>query len=55
MITGQTIFHYTYAPDFIHILGVNTGIGFELVQLLAETLAHEMKPLEKKKGAYETF
>jgi short-subunit dehydrogenase len=25
-----------YAPDFIHILGANAGIGFELTRLLAE-------------------
>ena len=36
LITGQSTYHYTYAPDFIHILGANAGIGFELVRLLAE-------------------
>ena len=37
LVTGQSTFHsYIYAPDFIHILGGNAGIGFELVQLLAE-------------------
>ena len=37
LVTGQSTFHYTYAPDFIHIpLGGNAGIGYELVQLLAE-------------------
>jgi NAD(P)-dependent dehydrogenase (short-subunit alcohol dehydrogenase family) len=36
LVTGQSTFHYIYAPDFIHILGANAGIGYELVQLLAE-------------------
>jgi NAD(P)-dependent dehydrogenase (short-subunit alcohol dehydrogenase family) len=36
LITGQSTFHHIYAPDVIHILGANTGIGFELVKLLAE-------------------
>jgi NAD(P)-dependent dehydrogenase (short-subunit alcohol dehydrogenase family) len=36
LVTGQSTFHYAYAPDFLHIVGANAGIGFELVQLLAE-------------------
>lgn len=43
LVTGQSTSHYTYAPDFIYILGVNT----------AETLAQGMKELEKKQSAYE--
>ena len=36
LVTGQSIFHYTYAPGFLYKVGANAGIGFELVQLLAE-------------------
>lgn len=36
LVTGQSTFYSYTAPDFIHILGGNAGIGLELVQLLAE-------------------
>lgn len=38
LVTGQLTLQalFLYASDSIHMLGANTGIGYELVRLLAE-------------------